>query len=144
MKITPIQEPGIEKEIILRYDVEDAEIKEIMQWLQTREKRIPIRSEDQFRLLSPNEIFYFESVENQVFAYTAERVLPVSATLADLAAEYATLGFIHCSKSMVVNLHTIEALRSDFGGRIIATLRNEEKIMISRHYAKLLRERLLK
>jgi len=144
MKITHVREPGIDKEIILRYDVEDAEIKEILQWLQTREKKIPVKSEDQFRLLSPNEILYFESVDNKVFAYTTERVLPVSSTLTDLADEYATLGFIHCSKSMVVNLHSIEALRSDFGGRIIATLRNEEKIIISRHYAKLLRDRLLK
>ena len=66
MKITPIQEPGIEKEIILRYDVEDAEIKEILQWLQTREKKIPTRSEDQFSLLSPNEILYFESDRKSV------------------------------------------------------------------------------
>lgn len=144
MKITHVQAPGIEKEIILRYDVEDEEIKEILQWLQTREKKIPVKIEDQFRLLSPNEILYFESVDNKVFAYTTERVLPVSSTLSELAAEYASVGFIHCSKSMVVNLHRIEALQSDFGGRIIATLQNQEKIIISRHYAKMLRERLLK
>lgn len=144
MKITHVQAPGIEKEIILRYDVEDEEIKEILQWLQTREKKIPVKIEDRFRLLSPNVILYFESVDNKVFAYTTERVLPVSSTLNELAAEYASVGFIHCSKSMVVNLHRIEALQSDFGGRIIATLQNQEKIIISRHYAKMLRERLLK
>ena len=144
MKITHVQAPGIEKEIILRYDVEDEEIKEILQWLQTREKKIPVKIEDRFRLLSPNVILYFESVDNKVFAYTKERVLPVSSTLSELAAEYASVGFIHCSKSMVVNLHRIEALQSDFGGRIIATLQNQEKIIISRHYAKMLRERLLK
>ena len=144
MKITQVQQPGIVKEIILRYDVEDEDIKEIVLWLQSREKKIPLKSEDEFRLLSPNEILYFESVDQEIFANTLDKVLPVSSTLADLATEFAAWGFIHCSKSMVVNLHGIDALRSEFGGRIVATLTNKEKIVISRHYAKLLRARLLK
>lgn len=43
---------------------------------------------------------------------------------------------------MVVNLHGIRQLKSCAGSRIEATMRNGEKVIISRHYGPLLRERL--
>ena len=42
----------------------------------------------------------------------------------------------------MINLHHIRSLKSQPGGRIQATLETGEKLMVSRHYAPLLRERL--
>lgn len=42
----------------------------------------------------------------------------------------------------IVNLHRVRALKSQPGGRIEVTLETEERLVVSRHYAPLLRERL--
>ena len=41
-----------------------------------------------------------------------------------------------------INLHRIRSLKSRTGGRIEASLENGERLVVSRHYAPLLRERL--
>ena len=52
------------------------------------------------------------------------------------------LGLLRCGKSTVVNLHAIRKLKSCGAGRIEASLSTGERLMISRHYAPALRERL--
>ena len=59
-----------------------------------------------------------------------------------MESRYEPLGFCRVSRSMVVNLHGIRQLKRCAGSRIEATMRNEEKVIISRHYGPLLRERL--
>ena len=63
-------------------------------------------------------------------------------TLAELEERWSTTGLLRCGKSCVVNLYAIRRLRSCGAGRIEAALSTGEKIMISRHYAPALREKL--
>ena len=63
-------------------------------------------------------------------------------TLAELEGRYGELGYLRVSKSAVINLHRIRSLKSRTGGRIEASLENGERLVVSRHYAPLLRERL--
>ena len=92
--------------------------------------------------LRPGEVLYAESVEERVWLYCADAVWRTALTLAELESRYEALGFCRVSRSMVVNLHGIRQLKSCAGSRIEATMRNGEKVMISRHYGPLLRERL--
>ena len=46
------------------------------------------------------------------------------------------------SKSCVVNLNRIKSIRPDFGGKIIATMQNGERIFVSRQYASELKLKL--
>ena len=39
------------------------------------------------------------------------------------------------SKSTVINLNRIKSIRPDFGGKILATMENGEKVSVSRQYA---------
>jgi DNA-binding LytR/AlgR family response regulator len=43
---------------------------------------------------------------------------------------------------MAVNLYKVDWLKSQPGGRILAALKNGEKVVISRKYAETLREQL--
>ena len=63
-------------------------------------------------------------------------------TLAELEDRWETMGLLRCGKSCIVNLYAIRRLRSCGAGRIGATLSTGERLMISRHYAPALRERL--
>ena len=144
MKITVLEEPGAQKELIIRCEAVDAEIQGILQLLGYQKKRFIVKEGTKTRFLDLGGILYCEYVDYGVFAYTQKEVLPTESTLAEIEKDFAPYGFIRCSKSMVVNIGMIDALKSEAGGRIIATISNGERIVISRHYAKGLREMLLK
>ena len=140
MKITLRQEPGAEKEIIVRYDAMDAEIRATLELLNFRARRLAVEDGGTLRLLEPPEILYCESVDDHTFAYTASGVYRVGQTLTAIAENFSPLGFVRCSKSKAVNMHAIETLKSGVNGRIIATLENGERILVSRRYAGAIRE----
>ena len=82
------------------------------------------------------------SVDEHTFLYTASAFYQTALTLAELEGRYGALGYLRVSKSAVINLHRIRSLKSRTGGRIEASLENGERLVVSRHYAPLLRERL--
>ncbi len=66
----------------------------------------------------------------------------LSLPLAELEDRWGDLGLFRCGKSWAVNLHEIRKLKSCPAGKIEALLSTGEKLLISRHYALMLRERL--
>ena len=92
--------------------------------------------------LSISEVVYCETVEEKTFVYTESGIYQTALTLAELEERWAATGLLRCGKSCVVNLYAIRRLRSCGAGRIEAALTTGEKIMISRHYAPALREKL--
>lgn len=142
MKVTLEQGVGLQREIVIRYDVLDEEIRSLLELLNLRRKRLTVRDGDALTLIDPAEVLYCESVDERTYAYTAAGVYGLGVTLAAVADAFAGLGFFRCSKSMAVNLHAIRSLKSGDYGRIFATLANGEKILVSRRYAKALRNRL--
>lgn len=131
-----------EVEVIIRCREETSEIKQLMEWFLARQKKIKGKMGDKNYLLSPTDIYYFESVDTNIFAYTKEVVCCVPYCLEKLEELLSMQGFFRCSKNMIVNLNVIEEFQSSIGNRITATLKNKECIIISRHYAKLLRSYL--
>jgi DNA-binding LytR/AlgR family response regulator len=142
MKVTLRREAGAEKEIVIRFDAMDAEVRAVLELLSFRDRRLAVDDGGALRLLEPKEILYCESVDDHTYAYTASGVYGVGQTLSAVAEAFSALGFFRCSKSMAVNLRFIETLKSGASGRIIATLQNGERILVSRRYAGALREKL--
>ncbi|QNL43430.1 LytTR family transcriptional regulator DNA-binding domain-containing protein [Oscillibacter hominis] len=142
MKVTIEEMPGAELEIILRCPVADERVRSLAARLTAlSEERIAVRAGEEIQLLEPDKVLYAEAVEGSAFVYTEDAVWPTRLTLSEM--ESMSEGFFRCSKSMVVNLRRIERLRSGLNGRLIATLANGEKILISRHYAAPIRWALL-
>lgn len=138
MKLSLHQQPGETELQIHCADPEAAEIQELRRWLSG--SVLPAQEQGVLRLFAPHEVLYGEFVGRGVFLYTAEGVYPTTWSLAQLQD---APHFVRCSKSMAVNLLAIRALRSERYGRLLATLSNGERILISRHYAATLRQRLL-
>ncbi len=129
-----------ENEIIIRCKEIDDEVLSIMSLLHMRNRKITGYCDDTLHMLLPDQLYYIESVDDVVYAYSDNKVYKLSMTLSDLDLNYRDFGYFRCSKSMIINLNMIATLKSDIGNRIIATLKNEEQIIISRHYAKALRD----
>ena len=143
MKITVEHRDAPENEVILRCRELDEEILHILALLRSGMQSLCAFTEDRKTVfLSPREVLYAESVEERTWLYCETVVWRTALSLSELEARYEALGFCRVSRSMVVNLHGIRQLKSCTGSRIEATMRNGEKVMISRHYGPLLRERL--
>lgn len=131
-----------ENEIIIRCDEINNEVLEIMTLLNMQNRKISGHKDGNVYLLEPSQVYYCESVDNIVYAYTKDNVYKISNTLSELEMIFKDLSFFRCSKAMIINLNTVASFKSEMGNRIDTTLKNGEHIIISRHYAKLLREEL--
>ncbi|HHV13443.1 MAG TPA: LytTR family transcriptional regulator [Clostridiales bacterium] len=80
------------------------------------------------------DVFYFEAVDEHVFAYTKSKSYELKIRLYELEKAYADKHFIRCSKSFIINLMKLESISPALNGRFTAHMKNGEKIIISRQY----------
>ena len=94
--------------------------------------------------LKIKDILYFEAVGELVFAYTEIGVYEVKMRLYQVEEQLEQQQILRASKSFLINRYRIAAVTPALNGRLIATMDNGEKVMISRQYAKIITERFLK
>lgn len=143
MKIT-IETPGQgeEDEIIIRCAAIDDSIMELIYAIKMGREKLTAYSDKGIVILTPKDIYYFESVDNKVFAYCQKEVFEVRKKLYELEKDYSKNDFLRISKSTIVNLSKISYLTPTFNGRFEAILKNGEKTIISRQYVSALKNQL--
>lgn len=143
MKIT-IEPPqqGEEDEIIIRCAVLDKELMQLIYKIRMGREKLPVYSGSEILMLPLKEIYYFESVDNKVFAYCKKEVYEVHKKLYELERDYENQDFLRVSKSTIVHLAKISHLSPMFNGRFEAVLKNGEKIVISRLYVSKMKKKL--
>lgn len=92
--------------------------------------------------LNISTVLYIEAVDRRTFCYTQDHEYELDLRLYEIEEKYQALDFMRISKSCIVNLYKIHSLKPDFGGKILATMENGEKLYISRQYAPMLKEKL--
>ena len=86
-------------------------------------------------IVSPNDIFYIESVDKKTFIYTEDKVLSTDKRLYELEEILDNRDYFRCSKSVIINLNKVVKLKPEITRNILATLSNDEVVVISRRYA---------
>lgn len=86
------------------------------------------------------EVYYFEALDEKVFAYTREKVYEMKTRLYELEQAYTPCHFVRCSKSIVLNLMLLDSISPALNGRFFAHMKNGEKLIISRQYAPVLKK----
>lgn len=143
MKITIIDTPdGQEDELILKCRSVDDNVMKLINLLKTGSSKLNIQKDGSIFLIDPKEIYYFESVDTKVFAYAKTSVYETKSKLYELEEELDGLNFIRASKSVILNIDKIKSLAPAFGGRFEALLMNGEKVIISRQYVAILKQKL--
>ncbi len=142
MKITVEHVDCEENEIVLRCKSVDEEILEILSILKEQTFKIPAKKDGNVTILTPREILYADAVDNKVFLYTNDSVYETSETLHLIESKFTNFGFLRIGKSQVVNLQHVRNLRNLLNSRTELTLNNNEKLIVSRHYTQLLKNRL--
>ena len=86
------------------------------------------------------EILYFEADAEQVFAYTKDEIYNVKLRLYQVEEISQSAGIIRVSKSHLINVKKIEAVRPAINSRLYVKMLNGEEILVSRKYAHSLKE----
>lgn len=128
-----------EKEVVIRCPRADDEVLRIKELIEGCHEKLSGILNGEVYLFPPEKVLYFESVDNKVFAYMEDKVVGITDSLEHLEERLRGMGFLRCSKSMIVNFNFIEKFKSSVGHRITATLTNGEEVIVSRHYSKYLR-----
>ena len=132
-----------EDSVVIRYKELTPQINRILNAVNGDDNRLKGKTDDGDVFVSPDEILYLESVDDKVFAYTVDKVVRIDGSLSSFMNETDDESFFRCSKSMVINIGRVSALKSLSSNRIDATMEGGEHIIISRRYASEFR-RLLK
>lgn len=142
VKITEDVFHSPEEEVIILCQKKNERITQLQAFIEGFDAGIQGSNDGKLRSLRPQEILYFEVVDGKTFAYLNESVWQVQGTLERFETELEHYGFFRVSKSCMLNLKRVDHFESSMGSRITATMENNEDIIISRHYAKMLRERM--
>ena len=87
------------------------------------------------------QIYYAESVDKHTYVYTKDNCYECRDRLYELEEKLGTY-YVRISKSMIVNLRKVRNVSAEPGGRMVAVLLNDERVIISRSYVKEIKRRL--
>jgi len=126
-------------EIIINCPVKSDDVLKIETLIKSHDKNFIGVMDGRTHVIDKQNVLYFETVDRQCFVYTDNDVLESSLKLYEIEEQ---IGFVRSSKSQVVNIRRIKSLYPDFGGRLEVEMENGEKLIVSRQYAKIIKERL--
>lgn len=129
-------------EIIVRCKEIDDTLQDIISYIGIADKNIIGKLDGETFFIPLNNVLYFESVDKIVYIYTDNRVYKSSAKLYILEEQLADTYFARISKTSILNLKKLNSVRSAKNAKLEGTLINNERILISRQYVSVIKERL--
>jgi DNA-binding LytR/AlgR family response regulator len=118
------------------------DVRELLEYLDHKNFKLSGTQDGATYPLNPEDIYYFEYVDGKTFAYTKDQVYKIPQSLDYMEKILKHKAFFRCSKGMILNLKRVLRFQSVMGNRIIALMENKEEVVVSRHYAKMLRASL--
>ena len=118
------------------------EVTDLLALLRVYDEKLTGQRGGETHILNAADVLYADTADRRTFFYTAEGVYETEHRLYELEQRLAGAGFLRAGKSLLLNFDHIRALRPDFGGRLLATLSNGEKAMISRQFVPAFRKKL--
>lgn len=131
-----------EDEIVIRCNQLDESILQMIYGIKMNQNKLIGTDNGRMQIIDPNDVFYFEAVDNKVFIYCEKHVYECKLKLYEIEEEYEKTDFFRASKSIILNLSKIKNLSPAFNGRFEALLKNKEKVIISRQYVPVLKKKL--
>ena len=124
-----------ETEILIRCREVKKKINKISNYIRTSYITINGKIDGESYVINLDDIYYFETVENRVFAYVEKNVYEVGYKLQELVELLKRTTFIQTARTIILNINKIEKVSTLVNGRIGAVLVNGEKMIITRVYA---------
>ena len=136
MKLQIEQIPTLEEtEILIKCKEVDSKINKIANYIRTSYITLIGKIDGEQFVINLDDIFYFEAVENKVFAYVEKEVYEVNYKIQELVDMLKRTSFIQTARTIILNINKIEKVSTLVNGRISAVLVNGEKMIITRVFS---------
>ena len=122
------------EELEIRCHEETEEVKDIITFVKSRQGKLTGICEGQQHEIPIADVYYVETVDNSVFIYGQNKVYETKQKLYELEGMLREKYFLKVSKSLVLNLMKIKAIKPALNGRYSAILHSGEEVIISRKY----------
>lgn len=140
MKISIKENPDIkETEVVIHCNKADGMIEKIISAVQMVNGRLSGSMDGAIYQIDLSEILYIESVNRKTFLYTEKEIYESSKRLYMLEDELRGSSFFRASKAIIINLRRVLSIQPEIGARLILTMDNGEKIVVSRQYASIIK-----
>lgn len=144
MKVTVNQDMAYEEdEIIINCSYLDDRLKHLIELIRQYSFSMVLYKGNESYHISLESIFYFDSADGKSFAYTRDRIYEAKESLSELESKLSTTPFVRISKNCIVNSSYLLKVKPMVNHRLEATLKNNEKVIVSRNYIQPLKEKLL-
>lgn len=110
------------------------EVKEIVAFVKSRQGQLTGSADDRQYEIAVSDVFYIESVDNRAFIYTKSKTYETKQKLYELEELLRGKHFLRVSKSTLLNLIKVSAIKPALNGRFTAVLFSGEQVVISRKY----------
>ena len=131
-KVTPSEE----EVVVIKYHQLHPKILQAVSILEMSNDIIFAYQDKEVFRIAPEDIYYVESVDRKVFLYCRDAVYDAKQTLQELEKTLDRHGFARVSKTMLLNLDKVVSFTVAPEARLKATLKNGEKVLVSRHYVR--------
>lgn len=131
-----------EIEIVINCKSVNKDIEKMMAILRVLDLKLTGMKDKETYILEASKILYIDTVDKKTFFYTEKEVYETPLKLYELEEQLVTSDFFRASKSCIINFNQIKALKPDIDGRILVTMNNGERLMVSRQYALTIKQKL--
>lgn len=121
-------------EVLIRYAGMNRDVEQLLSLIRSVDKQIKCASESSVKWINASNIFYVESVDKRTFVYCEKEVYRTESRLYKLIEELGPLGFVQISKSCILNISTLNSIKPLLNSRMEATLKNGERLFVTRKY----------
>lgn len=130
------QEDLIEDQVVIYCREENQEIRKIKGFIKNINTKLCTSLDFKKVMITPDEIYYIESVDKKTFVYIKDKVLECSLKLYEIEDKFKEFSFFRANKSTIVNVMYIKDINILLNRNLLVTLESKEKITISRRNVK--------
>lgn len=141
-----------ETEIIVNCDIENRDVDKLIEAIRavTYDEPLYVKEDTKIKGIKDGKQYFIETVniiftdttEGRSYIYTHDGCYENTMKLYELEKLLYTANFMRANKSCLFNFDAIESIENDPDRRIILTMTNDMKVIVSRQYAKEVKRRL--
>jgi len=130
-----------ETEIKITCGIIDERLKRLIEQIRLFSFSVTVKKDGVTLPIAFEDIYYFDTVDNKTFLYVERDVYRCDKKIYELETKLVDTPFVRISKSCILNTSVVTFVQAQLSGRLEATLKNDEKVIISKHYIKDFRDK---
>lgn len=123
-----------EIEVSIKFAEMNQDVRKLISLIRSADTQIRCTADGKEKLLNASDVYYIESVDKRTFIYCESKVYRTDLRLYQLSETLSPVGFVQISKSCILNINVLDFVRPLLNSRMEATLKNGERLNVSRKY----------